>query len=64
MSTVLIVEDEPVDRRHLEASLQTWGHRVISTTDGLEALDIWQVDDEGTQLGVGTATVAFPAPAA
>ena len=23
-------------------------------------LDIWQVDDEGTQLGVGTATVAFP----
>ena len=27
-------------------------------------LDIWQVDDEGTQLGVGTATVALPSPAA
>jgi acyl dehydratase len=26
-------------------------------------LAIWQVDDEGTQLGIGTATVAFPAPA-
>jgi len=24
-------------------------------------LDIWQVDDQGTQLGVGTATVALPA---
>jgi acyl dehydratase len=23
-------------------------------------LDIWQVDDQGTQLGVGTATVAVP----
>lgn len=26
-------------------------------------LDVWQVDDEGTQLGVGTATVALPSPA-
>jgi hypothetical protein len=25
-------------------------------------LDIWQVDDEGTQLGVGTASVALPSP--
>ena len=25
-------------------------------------LEIWQVDDEGTRLGSGTATVAFPAP--
>ncbi len=25
-------------------------------------LEIWQVDDEGTPLGTGTATVAFPAP--
>ena len=24
------------------------------------ALEIWQVDDEGTSLGVGTATVALP----
>jgi DNA-binding response OmpR family regulator len=50
MSTVLIVEDEPVDRRHLEAALETWGHTVISTTDGLEALEIWQV--ERPQLAV------------
>ena len=25
-------------------------------------LEIWQIDDEGTRLGSGTATVAFPAP--
>jgi acyl dehydratase len=25
-------------------------------------LEIWQVDDEGTPLGAGTATVAFPTP--
>jgi acyl dehydratase len=26
-------------------------------------LDVWQINDEGTQLGIGTATVAFPATA-
>lgn len=44
MSTVLIVEDEPVDRRHLEAALEMWGYSVITTADGLEALEIWQVE--------------------
>jgi DNA-binding response OmpR family regulator len=44
LSTILIVEDEPVDRRHLQAALEMWGHHVISTTDGLEALDVWEVE--------------------
>ena len=44
MGPVLIAEDEPVDRRHLEAVLESWGYTVLATTDGLEALEIWQVE--------------------
>jgi len=35
--------------------------RSIGEADGeiVVDLDIWQIDDEGTQLGVGSATVAF-----
>jgi sigma-B regulation protein RsbU (phosphoserine phosphatase) len=44
MRTVLIAEDEPVDRRHIEASLESWGYSVLSTTDGLEALEAWDVE--------------------
>jgi sigma-B regulation protein RsbU (phosphoserine phosphatase) len=44
MATVLIAEDEPVDRRHLEAALEGWGYSVLSTTDGVEALEIWEVE--------------------
>ena len=34
----------------------------VSGDEVIVDLDIWQVDDEGTRLGVGTATVALPAP--
>jgi sigma-B regulation protein RsbU (phosphoserine phosphatase) len=44
MATVLIAEDEPVDRRHLEAALEGWGYSVLSTMDGVEALEVWQVE--------------------
>jgi DNA-binding response OmpR family regulator len=44
MATVLIAEDEPVDRRHLEAALEGWGYSVLSTTDGVEALEVWEVE--------------------
>ena len=44
MRTVLIAEDEPVDRRQIEAALSTWGYSVLSTRDGLEALELWQVE--------------------
>lgn len=50
MSSVLIVEDEPVDRRHLEAALQTWGYKVITTKDGLEALEVWQIEKPSVAL--------------
>jgi hypothetical protein len=35
--------------------------RSIREADGevVVDLDIWQIDDEGTQLGAGSATVAF-----
>jgi CheY-like chemotaxis protein len=38
--TVLIVDDEPVIRRMLEATLQSAGYRVIQATDGLQALEM------------------------
>jgi phosphoserine phosphatase RsbU/P len=44
MATVLISDDEPVDRRHLEALLESWGYTVLATSDGLEALEIWRVE--------------------
>lgn len=44
MRTVLIAEDEPVDRLHLEAALESWGYSVLSTRDGPEALEIWEVE--------------------
>jgi acyl dehydratase len=46
-------------------TLEAGGQVTAKRDDGDEVivdLEIWQVDDEGTQLGVGTATVAFPAP--
>jgi DNA-binding response OmpR family regulator len=50
MATVLIAEDEPVDRRHLEASLEGWGYTVLSTLDGVEALEVW--DAERPELAI------------
>jgi sigma-B regulation protein RsbU (phosphoserine phosphatase) len=44
MRTVLIAEDEPVDRRHLEAALESWGYSVLSTTDGVGALEAWELE--------------------
>lgn len=34
---ILIVEDNAVSRRMLEATLGSWGHEIQSATDGLEA---------------------------
>jgi two-component system sensor histidine kinase/response regulator len=34
---VLIAEDEPVFRRMLEHTLNSWGYDVVVTADGLEA---------------------------
>ena len=36
---ILIVEDNAVSRRMLEATLGSWGHEIQSATDGLEAWD-------------------------
>ena len=44
MRTVLIAEDEPVDRRHLEAALESWGYPVISTVNGVAALEAWEIE--------------------
>jgi two-component system, cell cycle response regulator len=39
---VLIVEDEPVSRRLLEATLRRWDYDVVTTTDGREAWGVLQ----------------------
>jgi two-component system, cell cycle response regulator len=39
---ILIVEDEPVSRRLLEATLCRWSYEVITTTDGREAWEVLQ----------------------
>ncbi len=36
---ILIAEDDVVSRRLLETTLTKWGYEVISTTDGIQALD-------------------------
>jgi phosphoserine phosphatase RsbU/P len=36
---ILIAEDDAVSRHLLEATLTKWGYEVISTTDGIQALD-------------------------
>ena len=37
--TILMVEDNALQRREIEAQLQPLGHRVISANNGQEALD-------------------------
>ncbi len=39
---ILIVEDEPVSRRLLEATLLRWNYDVVTTTDGTEAWEVLQ----------------------
>jgi len=39
---ILIVEDDPVSRRLLEAFLSKWGYEVVVTSDGSEAWEVLQ----------------------
>jgi DNA-binding response OmpR family regulator len=39
---ILIAEDDIVSRRVLEATLDKWGHQVVATRDGVEALSALQ----------------------
>jgi len=39
-NTVLIAEDDPICRRILQNRLANWGYRVVTTENGLEALEI------------------------
>lgn len=42
---ILIADDEPINRRILEANLQKWGHEVVSYQDGAQAWEAFQKDD-------------------
>jgi phosphoserine phosphatase RsbU/P len=42
---ILIAEDDPVSRRVLETTLLRYGHEVVVTKDGAEALAVLQQDD-------------------
>lgn len=44
MKTILIAADEPVSRHQLEVLLGAWGYTVLSTTDGIGALETWQME--------------------
>ncbi len=37
---ILIAEDDPISSKMLEATLKKWGHSVISTTNGEDALEV------------------------
>ena len=43
---VLIAEDQPTSRMLLERTLRRWGHEVLATEDGIEALKAVQQDPE------------------
>ncbi len=42
---ILIAEDDTISRRLLESTLNKWGHEVIVTCDGKEALQALQAED-------------------
>ena len=42
---ILIAEDDAISRRLLESTLEKWGHDVITTDNGREALEILQQQD-------------------
>ena len=42
---ILIAEDDPVSRRVLHANLKTWGHEVVVTENGLDALAALQQEN-------------------
>ena len=42
---ILIAEDDVVSRHLLETTLAKWGYEVITTTDGLQALDVLSQPD-------------------
>jgi diguanylate cyclase (GGDEF)-like protein len=42
---ILIAEDDPISRRVLESTLIRWGHEVVATTDGAQAMAVLQEKD-------------------
>jgi CheY-like chemotaxis protein len=48
--SVLVTEDNPINRLFLQKSLEKLGHRVICATNGQEALDILATDTVGCVL--------------
>lgn len=42
---ILIVEDDPISRRVLEATLVKWGYDVAVAADGIEALEMIRNQD-------------------
>jgi diguanylate cyclase (GGDEF)-like protein len=45
---ILISDDDPVTRRLLETILTEWGHEVVATEDGKEALQVLRSEDPPT----------------
>ena len=45
MARILIVEDDSISRSQLTHLLEKWGHQVIPTSDGVEALERTERED-------------------
>jgi CheY-like chemotaxis protein len=48
--TILVVEDEQLVRRFVEATLQCHGYNVLVATNAQEALDLWKQHSEDVSL--------------
>ena len=56
---ILIAEDESTSRLLLQTHLVKWGHEVVVTEDGLQALAVLR--EEGAPMGGHEHRGAFPA---
>ena len=58
-TTILIVDDEPVQRRLLENAVQKMGHRVLLAENGEQAIEILRSGD-GARVGVMILDLVMP----
>lgn len=59
MRTILVVDDNPIDRELLLVLLGAGGHRVLQAQDGGEALDLVRVGGERYEADTGRGRVSL-----
>ncbi len=53
--TILVVDDEPINRQVLRNQLEMVGYRVEVAIDGLQGLKLWKVEPTGDFIGYDDA---------